>query len=50
MRSYVFIPWFSDVSVTIKIDLACFYAFMQTKTKFSKYCKVYMILSVDSTE
>jgi hypothetical protein len=51
MRSYVFIAWFPDLSVAIRICvLACLYNLKANRNQFSKYFEVFMILKDDCTE
>jgi hypothetical protein len=51
IRSYVFVAWFPDMSVAIRICLlACFYNLKANRNQFSKYFEVYTILKDDCTE
>jgi hypothetical protein len=51
IRSYVFVAWFPDLSVAIRICiLACLYNWKANRNQFSKYFEVYMILKDDCTE
>jgi hypothetical protein len=51
IRSYVFVAWFSDLFVAIRIySLACLYNLKANRNRFSKYFEVYMILKDDCTE
>jgi hypothetical protein len=51
IRSYVFVAWFPDMSVAIRICiLACLYNLKANRNQFSKYFEVYMILKDDCTE
>ena len=51
IRSYVFIAWFSDLFVAIRIySLTCLYNLKANRNQFSKYFEVYMILKDDCTE
>jgi hypothetical protein len=51
IRSYVFVAWFPDTSVAIRICiLACLYNLKANRNQFSKYFEVYMILKDDCTE
>jgi hypothetical protein len=51
IRSYVFVAWFSDLFVAIRIySLACLYNLKANRNQFSKYFEVYMILKDDCTE
>jgi hypothetical protein len=50
-RSYVFVAWFPDMSVAIRICiLACLCNLNANRNQFSKYFEVYMILKDDCTE
>jgi hypothetical protein len=51
IRSYVFVAWFPDLSVAIRIySLACLYNLKANRNQFSKYFEVYMILKDDCTK
>jgi hypothetical protein len=51
IRSYVFVAWFSDLSVAIRIySLECLYNLKANRNQFSKYFEVYMVLKDDCTE
>ena len=51
IRSYVFVAWFSDLFVAIRIySLTCLYNLKANRNQFSKYFEVYMILKDDCTE
>ena len=51
IQSYVFVAWFPDLSVAIRIySLACLYNLKANRNQFSKYFEVYMILKDDCTE
>jgi hypothetical protein len=51
IRSYVFVAWFSDLFVAIRIySLACLYNLKANRNQFSKYFEVYIILKDDCTE
>ena len=51
IRSYVFVVWFSDLFVALRIcSLACLYDLKANRNQFSKYFEVYMILKDDCTE
>jgi hypothetical protein len=51
IRSYVFVAWFPDLSVAIRICiLACLYILKANRNQFSKYFEIYMILKDDCTE
>jgi hypothetical protein len=51
IRSYVFVAWFPDLSVAIRICiLACLYNLKANRNQFGKYFEVYMILKDDCTE
>ena len=51
IRSYVFVVWFSDLFVALRIcSLACLYNLKANRNQFSKYFEVYMILKDDCTE
>jgi hypothetical protein len=49
--SYIFVAWFSDLFVTIRIySLAFLYNLKANRSQFSKYFEVYMTLKDDCTE
>jgi hypothetical protein len=51
IRSYVFVAWFSDLFVAIRIySLTCLYNLKANRNQFSKYFELYMILKDDCTE
>jgi hypothetical protein len=51
IQSYVFVAWFPDLSVAIRIySLACLYNLKANRNQFSKYFEVYMVLKDDCTE
>jgi hypothetical protein len=51
IRSYVFVAWFPDLSVAVRIySLAYLYYLKANRNLFSKYFEVYMILKDDCTK